>query len=144
MPIGRFAPHQLPKYPHLTGLDKLIWDRYMLKNDLGFTSFDYDVHVGDGEIAPNNLEPPMKKMWSSVTQKRIDVVAYKSDTATIIEIKSFPTCGVIGQILAYKELYIKSYAPSWGVELLMIANVCSRDIIYCLNQFNIPHILIQI
>lgn len=144
MPIGRFPRAILPKYPHLVGLDKIIWNKFIMTPDCRWESFDYDFHVGQGEPAPSTVPQNMAFMWESITQRRIDVIGYTPNSATIIEIKSYPTCGVLGQILAYRELYIASIAPTWEVELLVLCNTISRDVSYSLAQFNVPFKVINI
>ncbi len=102
-----------------------------------FLGFDYDIHVGTGlKPAPSN-SPSIQQMWTSVTQKRIDVTGYRDNEIWLIEVKDRPITPSIGQILSNGVLYTKDFHPSVPIVLAMIARIIEPDIETVLHHFDI-------
>ncbi len=124
----RWPNTPLPKYPHLAGSDIPTWDAWIHRFGQHFTGFDYDIHVGQGLPASIDNPVAMATMWSALTQKRIDVVGYRSDSIWLIEVKDRPTLGAIGQALSYPILYRIDANPALPIIPCLISRVIEPDI----------------
>ncbi|MBA7542014.1 hypothetical protein ES705_34330 [subsurface metagenome] len=102
---GKFNYELRYKYPHLIGEDKDVWDRFVQKYPHKFDTVDYDVHVGTGIVDPDEPESKISEQWKELTRKRIDVIGWKVNFATIIEVKKRVGLASLGQALGYRFLY---------------------------------------
>lgn len=134
---GKFNYEKMWKYPHLLGDDKEVWDRFILKFPDKFETVDYDIHVGSG-IEP--LEEPESKpaqQWKDLTRKRIDVVGWKINFATIIEVKKRVGLPTLGQILGYRFLYHRQNPGTFLLPSLIVCSQINQDDKDVLDHFGI-------
>lgn len=136
---GRYPYQKRSAYPHMIGEDKKVWERFIVKFPERFESVDYDWRVGVGmEIKPWWTEN-IKRMAVMLSQKRIDVLAWKADTPTIIEVKRRVTIGTIGQILSYRVLFMSDLPLMNKPELLVITEMIGGDDMLVLDYYKIPY-----
>ncbi|MBA7570695.1 hypothetical protein ES708_12448 [subsurface metagenome] len=93
--------------------------------------------MGQGLEPDKDHSFQLQAMWISLTQKRIDVVAYRPHEIWIIEVKDRPTVAVIGQLLSYQILYGIDYSPVARTIPCLIAGVVEADIETVLVHFGI-------
>lgn len=115
----KYPPEKLHKYPHLMVGDIRVWEQYLGTVEPEFDSFDYDVHVGEGVKPSDDWDETIKTMALALSEKRIDVLGWKNNVPTIIEVKPSASLSAIGQVLCYRELYSSRY-PGVVRPLLMI------------------------
>ena len=139
---GHFKAAPRHKYPHFLPSDVDIWDRFLKKHRKKFVTVDYDIHVGDGRPVDPRHPANIRAMTKSLTQLRIDVIGYNAEGYTIIEVKAWPGVSAIGQIICYKDLYLKQYQPNRIPNLLLISNEISPDIRYCCSSNYIESIVV--
>lgn len=130
------------RYPHMGPKDYEIWDDFLESFPDRFDRYGYDVRVGQGEIAPEDVVSVKDRMRRELTRKRIDVVAWRNDVPTVIEVKPYCTTSTLGQVLAYRWLYRVEFdlpqLPSGAV-------ACRRvdpDISYVANSQGIEVIIV--
>lgn len=124
---GRFPYVQLAKYPHLAGSDVAVWDLFLSISSGLFDSVDYDIHVGVGLPIVGDHSSAVEASWSSITQKRIDVVGYVQDAVALIEVKQRPDLRTLGQILGYMRLYHLAYPDHPEILPIVVAGIIEAD-----------------
>ncbi|MQY77787.1 MAG: hypothetical protein GH151_01110 [Bacteroidetes bacterium] len=134
---GKFNYEVRHKYPHLIGEDKDVWERFVLKYPIRFETVDYDVHVGSGIETPGVLDSKPAQQWRNLTRKRIDVVAWDRDFATIIEVKKRVGLPTLGQVFGYRFLYRRENPDVFLRPPLIICSQIDKDDIDVLNHFGI-------
>jgi len=118
----------MPKYPHmLPGLETELWETWLRLFKDKFDRFEYDVRVGKGAKPHRKLPPEIEKDLKMLTQKRIDVVAWKGDQATIIEVKPFAGLSAVGALLGYKTLWMDENPGKRTPKLALVTNQINRD-----------------
>lgn len=92
---------------HMLPQDIRIWDRFLLAFEKEYDRFDYDVRVGP--LPPNlpDLPPNLQPLVDALYRLRIDVVAWKGDQPTIIEVKPNAGLSCLGQLLTYNYFWRK-------------------------------------
>ena len=139
---GKYNYQVLRKYPHLLGEDSIIWDRFIALYPDRFDTVDYDVHVGSG-ISPTPETPIAdSQQWRNLTRKRIDVIAWKNDSPTIIEVKRRVGLDTLGQILGYKFLYQRQHPDIILLPILVVTSRISDDDTSILNHYKVPFITV--
>lgn len=141
---GKFNYEKRYKYPHLLGDDKLIWNLFVDSFPNRFDTVDYDIHVGRGISSPNENNKIISEQWRQLTKKRIDVVGWKNQQPTIIEVKKRVGLETVGQILGYRILYKKQFPDYPSPALLVICESIGPDDILVLNEFHIPFEVVKI
>jgi len=101
-------------YPnnHFDGLNDIaiaLYRQWLQLYQDKFTSFQYNVRVGQGLDPGPNASDSMRAMWKSVTTKRIDVVAERPGETWVIEIEPRPGARTLGQVVLYMDLLPKYY-----------------------------------
>lgn len=105
MTHGRFVFAKLSKYPHMKPADVEIWERFLTAHREDFDRVDYDFHVGEGaDFLPTNDDTPDGRE-NRLYQRKIDVVAYRGNAVTLIEVKPLADTAALGQIQTYGGLY---------------------------------------
>lgn len=139
---GKYNYEKLYKYPHLLGEDVPVWNRFIKKYPDRFNTVDYDVHVGAGIAALQNEEPTFDRQFRALTQKRIDVIGWKNNQPTIVEIKHRVGLDTLGQILGYRALYLKENPEILGLPILVVCQILGPDDKYVLDHFSIPYVVV--
>lgn len=125
-------------YPGLNASSILLWRKWLAFYEHDFSSYAYNVHVGQGIQAPAYLTEAEKAMWKNLTQKRIDVVAERMGETWIIEIVERPGLAAVGQLIGYEHLG-KTYLQTQ--EKVRTALICARlghDMAAIFRAQNVP------
>ncbi len=139
---GKFNYEVRHKYPHLIGEDKEVWDRFVKEYPGKFDTVDYDVHVGSGIQPPEDLEPKPAQQWKNLTMKRIDVVGWKNDFATLIEVKKRVGLPALGQALGYRFLYRLQWPKTNLSPSLIICSQIYHDDRMVLQHYGIGYVVV--
>lgn len=125
--IGQYKFGKLVSYPHMKPEDVALWERFIAAQPDAFDTVDYDVKVGVGRMPMFRQADNIEKGWKDLTQKKIDVVAYKGNDVTIIEVKPNARANALGQIWMYDELYKADFKPEGKVLNMIITNDLDPD-----------------
>lgn len=126
--IGRFPFQKLAKYPHMKRKDSAVWERFVANNPKFFDTVDYDVAMGEG--APQNPEHPanIQADGKILTQKKVDVVAYRDDMVWIIEVKPIANMRALGQILVYGALWEADHPEELPPQRMVVCGAIEREL----------------
>lgn len=139
---GQFNYEVRHKYPHLIGDDTAVWNRFILKYPDKFDTVSYDIKVGKG-TDPNSIKGDKTgEYWAMLTKKRIDVVGFKDDFVTIIEVKKRTTLFTLGQILGYKFLYLREHPELKVVSSLIVCSTIYQDDEDVLKHYGINFVIV--
>lgn len=141
---GKYPAEKLRKYPHLMVGDIRIWEQYLEVVDHKFDSFDYDVHVGKGVKPSEDWSEDIKTMALALSEKRIDVLAWKDNTSVIIEVKPQAALSAIGQVLCYRELYEQRYPGRVRPLLMILTDFEMPDIRWLCGRFGIRYVVVGV
>lgn len=121
MILGRFRFGKLAKYPHMKPADVAIWERFVGANWDFFDRVDYDLCVGEGaDFLPTDEDTPDGRQ-NRLYKRKIDVVGYKGNAVTLIEVKPLADTEALGQIITYGDLYAKEKDALPAVTLMVLA-----------------------
>lgn len=133
----RWPNTPLAKYPHLAGSDISVWDAWIRLFGPLFQGFDYDYHVGQGLEPDKDAPYPLQAMWTQLTQKRIDVLGYRSKSLWVIEVKDRPGIAAIGQVVGYSILLARELHPCPPLIPCLVSSVIEPDIETCCRSLGI-------
>ena len=142
MSAGRFIFKKLAKYPHMKPADVEIWEQFIRAKRDFFDRVDYDFPVGDGaDFLPTGEDTPEGRE-NKLYQRKIDVVGYKGDAVTLIELKPLADTEALGQIITYGDLYAKERDTIFVVNLMVIAGKIMTEMKEIYARKNIAVIIV--
>lgn len=115
------------RFLHLLPAERELWSKWLSLNEQGWTDYTYDVHVGEGIPYTGSTEQWAQDLTKLLTQKRIDVVAWRQGVPWIFEVKPGAAISAYGELLAYRELYRKTFRYDGPLELAVVTNFLGPD-----------------
>lgn len=90
----------------------------------------FNVHLGQGAQPPAGLQEPWRTEAIRGTQKRADIVAWLPEGVVIIEAKNRATSDALGQLIAYRALWLEGNPNVPVVALEVICRRINADDLY--------------
>ncbi len=131
------------QFPHLLPDDIVVWQRFLEHFGHLYSTFDYDVRVGQGRPAPDQPMEGIRKMALDLSQRRIDAVGHQPSGPTVIEITTGIGFKAIGQIQVYPRLYRERFGISGTINTLIVGAFLQDDILGPLKQLGLPWVTID-
>lgn len=135
----KFYERAYGPFVHMSEPEKAIWLRYLIAGGASLAPFTYDLRVGNGLDMGRNATGFEVRTAFALTTKRIDVVARRGSTIVIVEVKQRAGLGSIGQMIGYRDLYLKSFPTSTAVEMLLVTDELQPDMVQLLIQNEITY-----
>lgn len=129
-------------YPHMKPNDVDIWERFITTYPEYFDNCEYDVPVGSIPEFDTTVHNATGGKAELLYRKKIDVVGYKNEARTIVEIKPKAGTSSIGQILGYVELYKIEYPDRPIPAAMILTDAIMTDMQMLADKFNIKLIAI--
>lgn len=124
-------------------VERLLWLAWMRENFQFWGGFLYDVHVGEGIPIDPAWPPNIRAASRSLTQKRIDAIAWRNQVLWIFEVKPDAGLSAVGQLLSYRVLYRKTFGYQDKIQLGIITDQINPDEKYLFDKFNIRIFLVK-
>jgi len=129
--------NQIPRYEHMLPDERDIWHRFIVPRESQFIRLIYDLHLGEGTIPPPGTSEQVKKVVEATSKKRVDAIGETPKDITIFEVKSRAGMSALGQLLNYRQLYLKEYNPRKPVRLALVCERLEPDILPTLKSYGI-------
>ena len=130
------------KYEHMMREDHATWSAFLVSGDIKFEEVWYDVHVGAPMAVPLGSPEFMKDVVNGISRKRIDVIGKLNSEIHIIEVKPHANMQAVGQVIIYRDLFIKEYELEVAVRCLIVAMTCDRDILETAEKMDVKIVAI--
>lgn len=114
-PYDTFETTWSGRPPAMPEGDATVWDKFKQFLIDHWTTVAYDVELRDGPYPIVSDDPTMQAMWMKLTARRIDALAWRSNIATIIEVRHAAAWQSYGQLMGYLKLWPLNY-PNIPVE----------------------------
>lgn len=139
---GRLPYKKRRKYPHMIAEEAEVWEKFVEKFPGRFDSVDYDFRVGEGQQLQDVFPENYERMIKMLTQHRIDVVGWKKEKPTIVEVKDRAILSTIGQLMGYHTLFVIEFPNLERPDFLCICNTISGDVITVFREMKIPWVVV--
>jgi len=93
-----------------------------------YWDIDAQVRVGRGVELGDDYSPNIQKMAAQATRKRVDLVAYDEDGATLIELKDHVDLAAVRQAQQYRELWISAPTDPAVIAVVVVGRTGDADI----------------
>lgn len=139
---GMFPYNKRLRYPHMIKSEAETWNLFIDKFPGKYDTVDYDFRVGEGMELNNTWDDKTRNMATAISQKRIDVLAWKEKSITIIEIKRRGSLSAIGQLLGYRTLFEKDFIKLQVPKILLVCQTIDRDDRLAFQNQGIPVVVV--
>ena len=137
----RFDPAWEGFPPHMSKEDFEIFKRGKSLIFKDAINVYYDAGLGGVTDLPGEMEESYKKMWTSVTQKRIDVLVETADEWKIVEIRPRATSTAVGRLLQYNDLWKQDPPDGKPARLILMTDFPDPDMNSLLKTVGIELII---
>ncbi len=117
----------MAEFPHMLPGDVELWKRFLFDYGKYFEKFDYDVRVGEGIPVDPAWPENIKVAAKLLTQKRIDAIGYHREEVWIFEVKPDAGLSALGQLLGYRDLYVKQFGEPKKLYLAIVTDRINPD-----------------
>ncbi|MBA7635001.1 hypothetical protein ES703_42601 [subsurface metagenome] len=125
------------EFTHLLPLERPIWARYLASTTEEFLSLVYDLHLGEGAPVDPAWSEGTAAIVAAVSRKRVDVVGETADSIIIFEVKPRAGMGAMGQLLTYRELYLREARPTKPIRMMVVCERVEPDVPRVYGQYGI-------
>lgn len=123
-----YPPVKMMRYPHMFPKDIEIWERFLEKYATEYDGFIYDWKVGSGTEPVPELREPYATMQTTLSKYRVDVIGVKAGRYELIETKPNAGPSAVGQIISYRNLFVKDYQGQREVVPVIVTDFERPDI----------------
>jgi hypothetical protein len=111
VPFSRYSIAYTGEIPHLSTQESTLWRLFVLSDPAKkYKGFDFDVKVGSYAAAAIANPTPENMLQLGTFAKRIDAIGFVQDELVdLFEIKPERLTNAIGQLLLYKDLFLRTY-----------------------------------
>lgn len=147
MPLGDATLRQYERaygpFVHMSQEEKAIWLRFLQQGGTMYAPFHYDVRVGDGLQMPPGSSSYEIKSARALTTKRIDVLFFDRILPVVVEVKRRAGLGVIGQLIGYRDLFLKDQTTFEIAAMLLVTDELQPDLAGILEQQGIRYVIVD-
>jgi hypothetical protein len=114
-------------YPERTDRESTIIRDWLLAHGAEYDRFSFSVRVGEGQTPNPDDLPGVQRSVAFSSRKRIDVLAWRGAQPTIVEVKERVTPQVLGQLVAYRDLFLEEKPDAEEPILVAIGRYSDPD-----------------
>jgi len=125
--------------PGLIPQEIAIFKAWWAVHEHEYTSADFNVRVGVGVDPGAQFDEATRRTAVMSTQYRVDALLHTGNQAHIVEVKFRASPLVLGQILSYRELWLRSNPGQQQPILRVLYFQTNDDTLYVLDKFGVLH-----
>lgn len=109
-------------------LEKTVGRKWLLVHQGEYDRVDFNVRVGKGFDPGPNYDSQYRKQAQLVSQRRIDMVLWKGQQPTILELKDSIGVSAASQLELYQSLLPSVFPGSPPAKLIVVGNSIGPDL----------------
>lgn len=124
-------------YPEQPMPESGIIRDWLTARGVEYERYSFSVRVGEGRQPDPDHLPGIQKTTAFSSRKRIDVIGWNGDVATIVEAKERLTTTVLGQLFAYRQLLLEALPDAPEPRLVAIGRRADPDMLRVLSTHGV-------
>ncbi len=128
--------------PHMLMPDVPVWYRFLKTYGMLFLKLYYDSLIGAPRLTPREEKDGMLRMWRQNTARRTDAITELENEVWLIEVADDPGLRSIGQLLAYRVLWIRDPVIAKPEKLVLVAETIEKNLLDAASSYGIQIYLI--
>ncbi|MGH8755038.1 MAG: hypothetical protein ACREU0_04290 [Burkholderiales bacterium] len=125
---AKFGPEFEGIPPHVSSEDLLLWEVFRKRYAKDYVGLYFDVALGSGEEAAENVRKEVADAWQRLTRFRADVVGDTGAEWHLIELRPNAGPGAVGAVQTYTTLWSIAPPDPRPVRAILVTDRCARDI----------------
>jgi hypothetical protein len=114
-------------FPERTGRETVLMRDFIKAHGQEYDRIAFSVRIGEG-IAPNpDHMPGVQEMTRFNSRMRIDMLGWKGNQADIIEVKERVLASVLGQLIAYRQMFLEENPGAHDPRLIVVGRTSTTD-----------------
>lgn len=115
------------QYPGMTWVESEVTRAWLNRRGAEYDEIWWNVRLGEG-VDPGEQHPEeIRRMATLLTQKRADIVCRSGGLVDLIEVKVRIAFGAMGQLLGYRELWMREHPELPVRRLIAIGRAVVQD-----------------
>lgn len=114
-------------YPERTQRESGVLRDYLLAHGREFDRFEFSRRIGHGVDVDPSVPANIARGLVHSTRKRIDLLAWSGQQATIVEVKYRVTPSALGQIQTYRHLFLEEFRDALEPALVVVGRYSDDD-----------------
>lgn len=141
-PLGPVSLLDRQQLPGMLPAEIAIFKAWWVDNGQDYTRADFNVRVGHG-VDPGTAYDTATRQAAILNSKyRIDAILWQGLQPAIMEVKQRASLQSIGQLLGYRELWIRDANFAGQVFLMLLCAQTNADTVYVAGKYGIA-VLVQ-
>lgn len=135
MPIPNLG--LLLEKPHLPGMtpeESAIAKAWLAAHASEYDSAEFNVRLGEGMQLEGEWDASARRFAALATAKRADIIVRQGSAVTIVEVKVRVGLGALGQLIGYRDLWLKQNPTTVVTALVAAASTAEPDVQSVLQQ----------
>ena len=122
--------------------DVPVWFRFLETYGVLFKKLYYDSLIGAARLNAVQELNPLLRMWRQNTARRTDAITELENEVWLIEVADDPGLRSIGQLLAYRVLWIRDPVIEKPEKLVLVAETIEENLLDAASSYGIQIYLI--
>jgi hypothetical protein len=127
------------QYPGMPAPESEVTRDWLVKRGAEFDRIEFNVRLGKGDELGEEFNASTRKLAAAVSTKRADIIAWRENSAYILEAKWRCGLGALGQLLGYRVLFLEQFPTIDDVFLQVIARKIDGDVELALRAHGIQY-----
>jgi hypothetical protein len=119
-------------YPEKTDRETPVIRDFLLNHIHDFDRISFSVRVGEGATLLPDLPAGVARSAARSSKKRIDILGWRGQTPTIVEVKERVVADALGQLLMYRQLLLQENPNADEPRLVAIGRYSDPDTLQAL------------
>lgn len=115
-------------YPGDTPAESNLLRAWLKDHGPKFDSIEWDVRLGEGVTPPPDLDPVYQEVMRRGTQLRADCIVHVDIYATIVEVKKRGGANAMGQLLAYRLLWMAMHPQRPEPYMVLVTSSVTAEV----------------
>jgi hypothetical protein len=115
------------QFPGMTFVESEIARAWLNRRGADYDEISFNVRLGEGVDPGEEYPEEIRRMATLLTQKRADIVARSGALVDLVEVKVRIAFGAMGQLLGYRELWMREHPELPVRRLIAIGRSVVQD-----------------
>lgn len=129
--------HEQKRYPHLLDQDAPVLTAFLLQHGHDYRQVDFDVRIGTGRDPGPDYDEYIRKMALDLSRRRIDALGTGPRGTDIIEVTSDAGMTALGQLIAYRTLWIREHPDLDRPRIVLAARSLQTDVLQAYKEMGV-------
>ncbi len=131
------------QFPGMERRESDVFKLWLQAHGDAYDRLEFNVRLGEGGRPLDTFDETTRRQQTLVTQKRADAIAWLQDQADILEVKLRAGLNAVGQLVGYRELFMRDRPELPPPRLRIIALWADPDVEFVAGAQGVELVLFE-